>query len=331
MQRFVQGAKPVPEGLKIRTLFQIPWHRFALVRWLNRFLIIQTLRRLMRREKISQPILWFMIPHLGMVIGKLEEKLSVYYCIDDYPALPDVNPQAVQKMDEETTRKANLVFVASETLLEAKRRLNPNSHSSPHGVDFQHFAQVQSDHLPIPEDVAKLTGPVIGFFGLIERWIALDLIDYLAEQRPQWHFLMIGRIAVPEETVPRRPNIHFLGKLPYERLPAYGKRFDVAIIPYHLTRQVIHANPIKLREYLAMGKPIVSVSTPEIDKYADVVAIAHTKKEYLTKVDQALARTSTSEDIQRRMSRVASESWDARMGEVLQKVHQNLCALAPKT
>ena len=100
-------------------------------------------------------------------------------------------------------------------------------------------------------------------------------IDYLAEQRPNWTFLMIGRIAVPETEVPRLPNIHYLGRRPYETLPAYGKAFTAAIIPYHLTQQVINSNPIKLREYLAMGKPIVSVSTPEIDKFREFVAIAN--------------------------------------------------------
>jgi len=330
LKRFLKGAQAVPEGLKVRTVIQIPLHRFALVRWVYRILILLTLRWFMWRESIWRPTLWFMVPHLEMVIGKLGEKLSVYYCIDDYAALPDVNPEAVQMMDEATTRKAQLVFVASETLLEAKRQLNPDTHSSPHGVDFHHFAQVQGNHLPLPEDVAKLTGPVIGFFGLIERWIALDLVDYLAEQRPHWHFVMIGRIAVPESSLPRRPNIHFLGKRPYESLPAYGKRFDVAIIPYHLTRQVIHANPIKLREYLAMGKPIVSVSTPEIDKYADVVAIAHTKEQYLAMVEQALACPLSPEDIHRRMNRVSAESWDARMQKVLEKVQQKNAWSIPK-
>lgn len=326
VRRFLQGPKEVPEGLKILTLLQIPLHRFALVRWLNRRLVLWTLRRLLRRERIQQPILWFMIPHLGMVIGKLGERLSVYYCIDDYAALPDVNVEAVGRMDAETTRKADLVFVASETLLEAKRRLNPHTYSSPHGVDFAHFARAQDAGLPIPADTADLPAPVIGFFGLVERWIALDLVDYLAAQRPQWTFLMIGRVAIPEEAVPCRPNIRFIGKRPYESLPAYGKQFDAAIIPYHLTQQVIHANPIKLREYLAMGKPIVSVSTPEIDKYQDVVAIAHSPEEFLAHLDRALHRPSSPEEIRQRMSRVDSESWEARLNEVLATVRKALAA-----
>src|SRR5262249_37865749 len=150
---------------------------------------------------------------------------------------------------------------------------------------------------------------VIGFFGLIERWIDLDLVDFLAEHRPHWTFVMIGRIAVEDDQVPHRPNIHYLGKRTYEELPAYGKQFKVSIIPYRLTQQVLHANPIKLREYLAMGKPVVSVSTPEIDKYAEVVAIAHSQEEFLARLDEVLARPECPEEVHRRMSRVTPESW----------------------
>ena len=191
-------------------------------------------------------------------------------------------------MDDELTRRADLVFVASETLLESKRRLNPETHVSPHGVDFAHFVRAQDPALPVPDDIAALPHPVVGFFGLIERWIDLGLVDWLAEQRPHWTFLMIGRVAVPDAEVPRRPNLVYLGRRPYESLPAYGKAFSAALIPYHLTPQVLHANPIKLREYLAMGKPIVSVSTPEIDKFSAHVRIGRSREELLAHLDAAV-------------------------------------------
>src|SRR4029077_9592618 len=121
---------------------------------------------------------------------------------------------------------------------------------------------------------------------------------------------------VPEDEAPHRPNIHYLGAKPYATLPAYGSAFDVAIIPYRLTQQVIHANPIKLREYLAMGKPVVSVSTPEIDKYADVVAISRTREEFLMNLDDAVSGPSSPAAIRQRMRRVEGLSWDARLGKV---------------
>lgn len=322
--RFLLGARPVPEGLHVRTLLQLPFHRFGMVRRLNRLLLRGTLRWLMWREGIRRPITWFMIPHLVPLVGTLGERLSVYYCIDDYAALPDVNADVVRAMDEEMTRKADLVFIASDTLLESKLRLNPTTCVSPHGVDFDHFIQAQDERLPVPADVAELAGPVVGFFGLIERWIDLELIAYLANQRPQYQFVIIGRVAVPEDQVPRGRNLHWLGQRPYSSLPAYGKKFDAAIIPYRLTEQVLHANPIKLREYLAMGKPVVSVSTPEIDKFANVIEIAHDPADFLAKLDWILAHPSPPEEIQRRLQRVADATWDARLTEVFDMVVRRL-------
>ncbi len=322
----LRGPVAVPEGLKVKTLFQIPFHRFALVRWLNRKLIAGSLRWLMWRERIDRPITWFMIPHLASVVGRLGERLSVYYCIDDYGSLSDVNEEIVRAMDDETTRRADLVFIASGTLLEEKLRLNANTIVSPHGVDVEHFGRAQDERLAIPSDTADLPGPVVGFFGLIERRIDLELVDYLARERPHWTFLLIGRVALPEQQIPHRDNIRFIGKRPYESLPAYGKQFDAAIIPYRQTKFNYHANPLKLREYLAMGKPVVTVGTPEIDKYKDVVQIAHSHQDFLAKLDDVLSQPSSLAEIQRLMDSVRAESWDARLNAVLETVECHLAS-----
>jgi glycosyltransferase involved in cell wall biosynthesis len=324
--RFARGPRRVGDNVKVFTLLQIPLHRFRLVRWLNRTLILATLRWVLWREGIRRPITWFMVPHLSSVVGQLGEQLSVFYCIDDYASLPDVNSQSVRAMDEELTRKADIVFVASETLRASKALLNPNTYVSPHGVDTGHFAPSRGDRLESPPEMANLPRPIVGFFGLIEQWIDLDLIDKIAVERPQWSIVLIGRMAVPDHRICHRPNVYLLGKRRYEELPAYGSQFDAAIIPYHLTQQVLHANPIKLREYLAMGKPVVSVSTPEIDKYSDVVEIARSPEEFLAKLDDVLSRPADPAEMERRLERVAGESWDARLDAVLEIVQRHVAA-----
>jgi glycosyltransferase involved in cell wall biosynthesis len=318
----LRAPRQVGERIKVKTLLQVPFHRFGLVRWLNRLLVKASARWLMWRQGIRRPISWFVIPHLPYLAGALQERAAVYYCIDDYAAMPGVNREVVAAMDAEITRRADVVFVSSETLKEPKSQLNPNTHHSPHGVDVEHFGRAQDPDQPVAPEVAALKRPVIGFFGLIERWINLDLVAYLAEQRPQWSFVLIGRAAVPTEQLPQRDNIHYLGKRPYEDLPAYGKGFDVSIIPYHLTYQVLNSSPLKLREYLAMGKPVVSVSVPEIDKFADVVAIARTKEEFLEKLDLAVAGQEPADATQRRMNRVREDGWSARVDNVLAIVQQ---------
>src|SRR5262249_47044469 len=154
--RFLRGPQAAPEGLQVWTLLQIPLHRFRLVRWFNRLLMVWSLRWLIWSRGLHGAVAWFMLPHLSSLVGRLGESLSVYYCIDDYAALPDVNERAVRAMDEEMTRKADLVFVASATLLEAKCRLNPNTHVSPHGVDLDHFALARDDRASVPDDLSRL-------------------------------------------------------------------------------------------------------------------------------------------------------------------------------
>ena len=313
------GPRRQPEGLLVQTLLQIPLHRFALVRRANHALVWLWLRLLLWRLGVRAPVAWFVAPHLASVAGRLGERLTVYYCTDDHASLPDVDAAAVRAMDDELTRRADLVFVASETLLSRKSLLNPETYVAPHGVDFAHFVRAQDPALAIPADIVSLPRPIVGFFGLIERWIDLGLMAYLAEQRPAFTFLMIGRVASPREA-PRLPNLVFLGQRPYETLPAYGKAFAAAIIPYHLTPQVIHANPLKLREYLAMGKPIVSVSTPQVEKFAAHVRIGRNREEILAHLDLAVARGLAPGELEAQTALASTMTWEVNIRRVLDRV-----------
>lgn len=326
---FLRGARRQPEGLWLQTLLQIPLHRSALARQINRTLLQTTVRGVMRHLGIRRPIAWFVVPHVGALLGHLDERLSVYYCIDDYAALPDVDEMAVREMDEALTKRADLVFAASTAVLTRKRLLNPDCHLSPHGVDLAHFGKAQDPEMPEPADVRSLPRPIVGFFGLIEQWIDLDLVGWLAAMRPRWTFLLIGRVAVDAKALPRLPNVHFTGSRSYDALPAYGKAFDVAILPYRLTPQVLAANPLKLREYLAMGKPVVSVSTPEIDRFGDVVAIARSREDFLAQLDHAVSEGLSPQQRRAQTQAVSGMTWDANLSKVLEVVEERLAATPP--
>ena len=324
--RFLRGARRMDGGIYVRTMLQLPFHRYAAVRWLNRRITRLTLGWLRMRHGIKRPLTWFHVPHVPGLVGTLGERLAVYYCVDDFSAYPGVNPEAIRVMDDETARRADVVFVTSETLVERKQGLNPTVYVSPHGVDFEHFARAQDPALPVPADVAHLAGPVVGFFGQIQTFIDLDLIGWLATQRPDWHFVMIGRVGVPTDALPTQPNVHFLGKRPYADLPAYAKRFDACVIPYRAGRWSHHANPLKLREYLATGRPVVSVETPEVAKFADVVRMAGTKEEFLAGLGDAVGSTADPAATARRMDRVAGTNWSARAETVINTLRDELAA-----
>ena len=302
---------------------QIPFRRLPFVGRLNRVLGHLLVKRAIRRLGFGDLLSWFVVPHPGPLAGSFGEKLIVYYCIDDYAALPNVDAEEVARMDEALTRRADQVFVASPSLLESKKQLNPHTRHSPHGVDVELFRQASDPSCEMAEGTAGLQRPVIGFFGLIEAWIDLDLIGYLARSRPQWTFLMIGRVATDNSFLKTLPNVVFTGPKPYASLGRWARAFDVAIIPYRLTRQVLNSNPLKLREYLATGKPVVGVAIPETARFADYVHIAGSQEQFLEAIEHALA-ADTPEQANRRMAAVAGMSWDARVEEALGLVKSRL-------
>lgn len=310
------------------TVPQLPFRRVPGVALFNRLFSRWAVRRAMRHVGIGRCLSWFVVPHPGFLAGHLGEDLCVYYCIDDYAAHPGVDADAIAACDLALTRAADLVFVAPPALVAGKQRLNPHTVFAPHGVDAALFAQAQSPATPVPDEALALDGPVVGYFGSIHDWIDIELIDWLAAQRPQWSFLLVGHCATDVSALRARPNVHLAGARPYPTLPQWAKRFDVAMIPYRLNRQVAHANPLKLREYLATGKPVVSVRNPEIDKFAGLVHVVEGRDAFLAALERAIAVDSAGA-IAARMAAVAEQTWERRVDDVLDTVARALPAPAP--
>lgn len=326
--RALRPPVAVADRLTVKTLVQWPAHRSAAVARINRLWSRLTAKWAMRTLGSAAPIAWCTVPHVAGFIEDLGALAIVYHCIDDYSSLPGVDAEAVRAMDDRLTRRADLVIAASGPVYESRRALNANTMLVPHGVDFDHFAKARRDLMPVPAELGDLSGPVVGFTGLIERWIDVELIGWLAQQVPQATFVMIGRVAIPAERLPSAPNLRWLGPRPYERLPDYGAYFDAAIIPYRLNAQVHAANPLKLREYLSMGLPIISVSTPEIDKFAQVVTITHSREAFRDALVNALAQPPDAAAIDRRQAVAREGTWTARVDEILARLQVVLDAKA---
>lgn len=301
------------------TVPQLPFRRIPGVEPLNRWFGRWAVRRAARKAGIQRRISWFVVPHPGFLAGKLDDDFCVYYCIDDYAAHPGVDAILVGRRDEELSRRADLLFVAPPALVAAKQALNPNTVFSPHGVDLDLFARAADPATGIAFGALQLPHPVVGYFGSLHEWIDFDLIAWLARQRPDWSFLLVGHAAVDADELRTLPNVHLAGAQPYRELPNWAKAFDAAIIPYRLNRQVANANPLKLREYLATGKPVVSVRNAEIEKFSDVVRIADDRESFLLALDAAVSDQSADAGA-RRMAAVADQSWDRRVDEVVARV-----------
>jgi glycosyltransferase involved in cell wall biosynthesis len=318
LRKVLQGPRSA-NGLHVYTLLQLPFHGSASLRWLNRRLVNWQVRRIRRNlGSRKPPVLWFVIPHVSYLPRLQRDCPSVYYCIDKYAALPGVDARAVDAMDQTLTETADLLFVASEKLFEDKRRQRPDTILSPHGVDFDLFSQAADRQGGArPADLPPWPGPIVGFFGSLESWIDLQLLAHVAQRRPDWLIVLIGHEAVDVGPLRNHSNVLRVGCKPFAQLPRYGRFFDVGLLPYKLTEQVIHSNPIKLREYLAMGKPVVSVRFPHAEGFGQLVYLAGTYDEFVSAIERAL-REDDDALRRARMESVRNTTWAARASTALQ-------------
>ncbi|HJY88181.1 MAG TPA: glycosyltransferase, partial [Candidatus Acidoferrales bacterium] len=252
-----RGTRRVAENIFVYSPLAIPFHGSRVARWLNRWLLRSSLLRTCRKLGFRDPITWTFLPTSADIAGSLGEQLVVYHCVDEFSEFSGANSAAILEMERRLMERADVVIVSSQRLYETKRRSNPHTFLVRHGVDVAHFRKACVGAAGEPADCAGLRHPVIGFFGLIADWVDLETIRHLAGVRPQWSFLLIGKVQTDTSALRRLPNIHLLGRRDYQSLPAYCKVFDVAILPFVRNELTLAANPLKLREYLAAGLPVV--------------------------------------------------------------------------
>jgi glycosyltransferase involved in cell wall biosynthesis len=264
--------------------------------------------------------LWSFTPDISYLLGRFGEEKTVYYCVDDHAAFTGYNRDQVLRDEEELCRRADLVVTTSTALQEAKSPLNPNTILVPHGVDYEHFARALGDDLTEPADVAKIPHPRLGFFGLLRDWVDLDLLAKVARRRPEWHFVLIGDATFDVGPYRRLANMHFLGRRPYADLPAYCKSFDVGLIPFKLNELTRAVNPIKLREYLAAGLPVVSTPLPEVLACNGYAHTAQGPDNFLTAIDSALS--TNHYQLTTSSSAMSRETWPAKVEAICTALEQ---------
>jgi glycosyltransferase involved in cell wall biosynthesis len=325
VKQFVSRPVQIKDHAWRCTVPQIPFRRLPLIPLVNQWVSRWAVRRAIRLAGFAgkKVILWFAVPHPGFLVGRLGESYVVYYCIDDYAAHPGVDPVQVEKMDRALAGAADRVFVAPPALLESKKVQNASALYSPHGVDVDLFGLAASPKTQLPGALKNITNPVIGYFGSLAQWIDIELLAHVARKNPDFTMILVGHVDTNVEVLRNLENVWLVGPQPYKELPSWAKSFSVAIIPYLRNQQVMNANPLKLREYLATGKPIVAVSNPEIDKFAEVINIAHSHDEFAALVRQA-ALSDTPELSRARMAIVKNMTWDSRVREVLEVVVADL-------
>ncbi len=285
--------------------------------------VAAALRALIDRMLVEQDIRafigWYYTPMALNPTRHLRPLVTVYDCMDELAAFTDGSP-ALPALERELLARADLVFTGGYSLYEAKRALHPRVYPFPSGVDAAHFARARQG-LSDPADQAAIPHPRLGFYGVLDERLDLDLLAGVADARPDWHQVFVGPVAPHKfdpALLPRRPNLHYLGMKGYDDLPAYLAGWDVATLPFARNRATRYISPTKTPEYLAAGKPVVSTSIHDVvHPYGDcgLVHIADTTAAFVAAVERVLGADRTRR-LREGDAFLAGMSWDRTWAEM---------------
>ena len=306
-------ARQTDEGITVVSPASLPFFGTAAARSINRRLIGAQIKRLAQSRGLTKPILWIAIPTAADMIGTLDESVVVYHVSDKYDANTmdhATDPALIRSLHLRAIDAADLIFYSGRKLFTESKRGCERSYLLEQGVDYEHWRQV--DTIDVAPVIARIPRPRLGYFGAIEPWLVdQELIKRASRERPEWQWIFIGNKSRGLD-IEELPNVHFLPAVPYADLPAYAAGFDVCVLPWETEQSFTsYGSAIKVREYLATGKPVVISPLPEYEPMRDVLRIARTRDDFIRLIDEALHDTDPA-NAARRQAAVADGTWDAR-------------------
>jgi glycosyltransferase involved in cell wall biosynthesis len=318
LKSLAKSTQLAERNLWVMTPFAIPMISGCgrLISWINERLLLWQIKRAMSGLGLQTPILWVTVVVANAVALRLRRELGcylVYYCVDNITVFPGVDSAYLATLEEDLHRGADIAFFVNHALLVHYQGRNENTFYVGHGVDFEHFSRVHTDSLPVPGDMVSIVrasqGRIAGYMGEINGMDA-DLIAYLANENPSVSFVFIGTSYEDISVLQALPNVFFLGQKAYQDLPAYLSCFAVCCLYYKTNLEFNkYRNPKKLLEYLATGRPVVSVDIPEVSYFGGAIAIAKTFAEYGQLLRCALSEDSALKRSER-VNFAASQTWE---------------------
>lgn len=308
--------REVEKNIFVLSPLAIPAWGNPLIRRFNFHLLRFQVRQAMRRLTFINPVNWVFNPAAGLLAGSLGEREIIYYCVDEYTAFSGVASESLADIERSLLQKTDLVIVSSQQLLNSKRSPRGPTVLIRHGVDYNHFCQALDPELAIPPEIRDLPRPVIGYFGLLANdWVDVPLLLRVAQEFCHGSLVMLGKSTMDLSALTQQANVHWLGRKPYAQLPAYCKGFDVALIPFPISPVTLNSNPLKAREYLAAGLPVVSTAIPEVEVLQECL-IGKTPEEFIARIHQALANPGP---LQARSLGMKDQDWGGRLSEIRRK------------
>ncbi len=303
------------EGFAILSPIFYPVFDGLVGRGLRRGLVLQ-ITTVLRLLHMRRPLVWVASPSAACVLDQVPKTGVVYQLSDYYSALKSGQAAVTAQMERAVACQADLVICSSTRLLERARRLYGCGEYLDHGVDFDQFdSAVRRPR--VPQELQGVRHPIVGFFGNLDgNTVDLSLLEQVIRSRSRYQFVLVGPMASDFEGLRGYPNVIAVPQKPYHAIAHYGATFDVCLMPWLENEWIEHCNPVKLKEYLALGKPVVSTPFPELQQCRSLCYEASGAKAFATSIDRALEEDGPSRREQRR-AWAAQHTWDTKFARIL--------------
>jgi len=307
--------------------------RLRVLQQFNQALYVKGIRRLLKQLPGDELMLWLSYPLQAWALDAFPQRaLACYDWTDDWAAfnvLPVGDPQKLIAMNESILQEVDQIFAVSEELTRRAAAANPHTYQAPNATDPK-LLEAAGREGPTAEELMELPRPIIGYVGQIADKIDYHLIRAMSQARPNWSFVFVGPVWYTKrdlvKSLTRRPNVHFLGARPYRAVPTYLRGFDVCILPHTRDALTRSMDPIKLYDYLASSKPIVSTEVAGVERFSDVVYVGNGPGEFISALDQAVAEDG---ELRKRRREYADQNlWPQRATEMWALVRERLAELS---
>lgn len=301
--------------------------------WLTKMIRTRILRNVLRALQMERPIVWLSQPSMIDLIDEVPAaRLYIYHILDEYSAYAgqtSERSQRIARAEQEIYKHVDAVIVVSQQLYEAKQHHHPHMYVVPNGVNYDAFSKALDD-LQLPEDLARVPSPRIGYSGHVGDRLNLPMLHELALAKPEWSLVFMGEARLSQQletwqAMLRLPNVHYLGQKPGAEVPNYLKGFQVGLMPYLQNRESEHISPLKLYDYLAAGLAVVSVEIPAIKDFRQHIHVARTPSDFMRAVEMALADKEPHRYAMRRAV-AAQHTWEAREQLLSNVIQQQLAS-----
>jgi glycosyltransferase involved in cell wall biosynthesis len=314
----VKGLRKVAPAMWVFSPIMLPPTSRPWVRKINGRLIAAQIRVILKIVGIHRWLTWVTVPTASDVLTGLPNSVTFFNRSDAFSKFPEASEEFIKSCEAELLNSSDMTLYVNRNLMAEDIGSQDCKYYLGHGVDYDRFAGANGDGKTIHSELSSLKRPIVGFFGAIDDYtVDLKLLKFAAESLQDMSFVLIGLSTLDISDITSLPNVHYFGFKPYSEIPEFGASFDVGIMPWLQNEWIDYCNPIKLKEYLALGIPVVTTPIPQAQEYPGLLSIATTPEEFV----EAIRVSVASDDVRSRLLRqeaVERDSWRHKAAEVLE-------------